>query len=123
MSTVLHHALHTCPLGTMNKLIISFVLFVLILISSTIFIYHETSKFPRKFNTALESNNDISSIIEIIGKPNYVDDQTNFHSEITSNIKNRGAFEVYYWSNGNSSYHYVVVDQNRNVINYESEGW
>jgi len=98
--------------------IVALLLFLLFVVS-----IYDSYRFPRKFNQTLENQKDIEMVVEALGKPNYVNDKENLHSEITSDSKNKNAFEVYYWSNGIHSYHYVVVDQSRKVINYKSEGW
>ncbi len=100
--------------------------FLFVLLSSIVILFlvvrFEINKFPLKFKKTLENQNDIEIIIGILGKPHYVADKENFHSEIRSNPKNKDGFEVYYWGNGDNSYHYVVVNRNRKVINYRNVG-
>ena len=96
------------------------VIFLVFLVGAiAIYTWH----FPLWFNYVLSGENQIDVVIQKLGEPDKVTGKGELHTEITSNEKNHGADSVYYWSNGASSYHYVVTTADGEIINYSSEGW
>ena len=86
-------------------------------------ITYDTNKFPRKFNHTVNNNNDIASIIEVLGKPNQTIDKKDFHPHLLKDLDNKNGYRAYYWSNGIDSYHWVVADINEIVVSFGSQGW
>lgn len=94
---------------------------VLLFLLGSIVLY--TWHFPLWFKYVLSAESRIDVVIKKLGEPDEIVMKPDFHEEIISNDKNQSAEKVYYWSNGMSSYHYVVTNANGEIINYSSVGW
>lgn len=102
------------------KLALVALLFLALLLSVTVV---GSYVFPWKFNSTLKNLSSINEVVEVLGEPDQIFEKENFYSDVKMNPNNERAERAYYWINGMSSYHCVVVDKDGKILSYESKGY